>query len=906
MLNRSWKLLSTLLVLTLLSEFGFGQESAPDAGAIWVEGEDATRKRVTQHAWYGNQVKKDTFSGKEWLSHFDANKEGTAEFEVEVVKADRYTFWLRANPVAAKMSFRLDGGVWQSVDFARDKRGQINIATDNKPDLRFICWVKVGSLDLSEGRHTLEFRMNSGPQNHGGIDCFVLTRVPFVPSGATKPAAKRPAGADDWFAAVMDDDPFSPQSIIDISRLIEAPAGKRGFLKRRGDKLQFENAPHSSKFWAINASPGGGWSPQQMKQAARWYRKHGINLVRQHTVLSAVGLLDRDGNFDAKRLDHYDRWFATLKGEGIYTTWSVIYPHHGRFLQKHDDVDPALFRELDRADEEADGNRQPVAVNDFVNLDSELQAVAWNYFDKLLKHVNPHTGLAYKDDPALAMIEFQNESNVYFFTLNALADPEQVPILSQRMRRAFFDHVKKKYGSRDKVADAWGRWMKGDRWTDGELKLMGAHHWGSDGPLYEFAGQARRAGDYIEFLTKIQRDYFARRQKQLREVGFRGATVTTAWKSGGPAASMANLYADTAADVIDRHNYFGGGDGGHRIVEGKVNNASHLDRPGRGLLGLGLFQVADRPFVVSEVSQMPPNPWKAEATPLLGFYGMGLQGWDAVYSFSMNSQRMADGWHGLGKYVVETPHYMGQFPAVAFAIHQRHIEEGEVVAARYLTRDQVFSGKDGLGQSLAGGGYDAKELTGQLTTPPSALAVGRVTIGFTPQPMKSVSKDLSAHHDERRKRLTSTTGQLVWDYERRHVQVRTPKTQGVIGFAGGQSFSLPGVDVRVKTPFVSLIFTPLDDADLVDSRHVLVTAMARDKQTGSRYNADQSELLNVGGPPLLMEPVQASVRIKGSAPVSVRPCDLYGVPRSEKIEIEADGSFQIDGRAQTYYYEIRR
>lgn len=879
---------------------------ASQSDAIWIEGENATTSDVTGHGWY-DSVKKDTLSGTEWLSHFDERKEGTAEYEFNVAEADRFVFWIRANPVAAKLAYQLDdSGDWNPIDLNRNQRGNINIASDNKPDLRFICWVKVGTIELSAGRHKITFRMNSGPQNHGGIDCFVFTRIPFIPSGAKKPDAHRVTAAPDaWFPVVMDDDAFSPDSIIDVSTLIEAPAGKHGFLKRAGDTLQFENAPRPSQFWGINASPDRAWSAEQMTQAARWYRKHGVNLVRQHTVLSAVGLMDAKGEFDRSRLDHYDRWFATLKEQGIYTTWSVIYPHHGRFLQRHDGIDPALFEELDRADEQADGRRGPISVNDYINLDPSLQAVAWKYFQALLDHVNPYTGLAYKDDPALAMLEFQNESNVFFFTLNALSDADKMPILSSRMRRGFFLFVRQKYRTKAATARAWGgRWMDGDDWEAGELRLMGAHHWGSDGPRYEYSGQTRRTGDYIEFLAKIQRDYYARRQRQVRRAGFQGATVATAWKSGGPAASMANLYADTAADVIDRHNYFGGGEGGHRIVEGMVNHATHLSNPGGGLLSVGLFQFADRPFAYSEWSHMPPNPWKAEAAPLCAFYGMGLQGWDAVYSFAMNSHQMADGWHNLSKYVVETPHYIGQFPALAFALHHGHLQEGEVVAARQLSHDDVFAGKDVLGQSLAGGGYDAKELVGSLTTPPSALAVGRVTIRFGSG--RPVRTDLSRYHDRERQRITSTTGQLVWDYRQRFVEVRSPKTQAIIGFTGDERFDLPGVEVSCRTPFVSLIFTPLDNVDLVDSRHVLITAMARDKQTGTEYNADFSQLLKIGGPPLLMEPVQAEIRLKGSRPTSVRPCDLYGVPRSEQLQIGTDGAFTIDGRARTYFYEVRR
>ena len=149
------------------------------------------------------------------------------------------------------------------------------------------------------------------------------------------------------------------------------------------------------------------------------------------------------------------------------------------------------------------------------------------------------------------------------------------------------------------------------------------------------------------------------------------------------------------------------------------------------------------------------------------------------------------------------------------------------------------------------------------------------------------------------------TGQLVWDYRHRTVLLLGPKTQAIVGFAGGRSYTLGGVEVELKTPFVSLLFTPLDDRDLSESTHVLITAMARDKQTGTRYDKDGNTLLEVGGPPLLMEPVQARIRIAGPAPKTVRAVDLYGVPTEREVPAE-DGWFTIDGRYETYYYEVRR
>ena len=89
-------------------------------------------------------------------------------------------------------------------------------------------------------------------------------------------------------------------------------------------------------------------------------------------------------------------------------------------------------------------------------------------------------------------------------------------------------------------------------------------------------------------------------------------------------------------------------------------------------------------------------------------------------------------------------------------------------------------------------------------------------------------------------------------------------------------------------------------------KKILITAMAREKQTGAEFNADWSQLSKFGSPPLLMEPVQATIRLKGEPPLTVRPLDVYGVPKDAHVIVGADGSFTIDGRYRTYYYVIQR
>jgi hypothetical protein len=266
---------------------------------------------------------------------------------------------------------------------------------------------------------------------------------------------------------------------------------------------------------------------------------------------------------------------------------------------------------------------------------------------------------------------------------------------------------------------------------------------------------------------------------------------------------------------------------------------------------------------------------------------------------------MGSGWPDMSSYVTETPHYLGQFPALALAVHRGHVQEAPLAAARRLKLDDIFQGIDALSQDFTGGGYDQKELRGRLATPAEVLAIGRVTAKVADGLERSTAIDWDKYGDQQRQIVRSMTGQLTWHYGKRVVAIHTPQTQGIVGFAGGGSYRLPGVHVRIATPFVSLLFSPLDDRPLVESQHVLITAMARDAQTGARYSADGKQLLDAGRPPLTMEPVQATLTFQGSPIATVKAVDIYGVPTDQAVPHERN-TFTIDGRYATYYYEVKR
>ena len=906
--------------------------------ALWIEGEDYVNSSFNGHGWYQDSgISKDllspgipSVSDGQWHAHFTSNNHpdsATATYRFDIEEGGSYAWWIRLNPFrnshgGADYAYRwrpIDGlwRPWKDLDVSEARRNDIDLV-DPGIDIRFIAWAFGAGLQLSPGAYELQIRLsdNAGAdkENHGGIDVMALTNFPWAPTGIVPPdPCTTPAGPGDWFTLMAGPDPFSEESIIDVSHLIEKPAGTHGFLTAPGKDFVFEDG-RVAKFWAINA--GMVETPEAQQRQARFYAKHGINMIRLHPVEGFLGPMQSNRSvryLDPDRLDKLDRWFAALKAQGIYMTWSVFYH---QVVTPEDGIDPALYNELpDRG-----AGKDTYGMTTFI---SEYQDAQWQYLSMLLEHVNPYTQRAYKDDAALAIVENRNEDSVFFH--NPLSDGfvrgQSHPLHCARLKQMWQQWVKGRYMTDAALAAAWGAGCKTktiyngdgsirsrpDSVDEPDMYIYAAWEMEADGPRWNKSAERARMGDFIRFLAEMQRDSYKLFESRMRNTGYGGVLVSTAWRAGGPAASAANLWTDDALDAIDRHNYFGGGAGGHGIEAGSVNNDTHMTRPGRGILSSGLWQVEDKPFLITEWTQKPPNQWKAEIAPLVAFYGMGLQGWDACYHFAGSRSYMGNGWPSMRSYVTETPHYIGQFPAVAVALYNGHFREGALVAARRFAEHEAFSGTDLLDQCYGLVGYDENELLAHGAVPIEALAAGRVTLKIEQDPRRPRTIDLSPYWDRSTGTVVSNTGQFVWDASDAVVRLQSDRTQGLIGFPDPEvTYDLPAVTIDdIRTEFVSLLLTSLDERPIETSQHILVTAMAQDKQYGTVYSDDGTQLIETGGPPLLLEPVRATLVLKGAPITSVRVVDVYGVPTDTGVDRNGN-RFAIDGRYATYYYQIRR
>ncbi len=920
---------------------------------VWIEGENPASTDFNHHSWFEdfnnlNKLNKDLMSpgypettSGDWYAHYaNGSSPAYAEYTVNVTEGGDYTWWIRVASRMAAYTWSVDGGAAQDLDMAQVHE-TLNLIRPGINDVHYMAWVKVGTVNLSAGSHTVRVTaVVNGVDNRtiGGIDCMCFVNYDWAPAGAEQPGGGPSPAPATWFSLNVADDPFSSASIVDMQSLLDqttgVPAGEYGHVQRVDDHFELSERPGVPvKFWGMCASHPS--SETVFDQQARFYAKHGVNLVRRHFMFAELG-----EDMSSADLDTYDQWFAALKQQGVYTDWSVFYPDNKGVSESFlpDAIDPDFQALLNRVGltmndlwtELPSGGGSTRKLGGFDNFVQPYQQGQWEWLESLLQHTNPYTGMAYVDDPALAIVEVQNEDCLFWhWPLNNLAN-DTYPDHALLLRRMWFEWLGNLYADDTELAAAWGDGMRSNDSVEtfhSDMKLYGAWEMEADGPSSNKSTEKARMGDFIRFLAETQRDHYQQRFQHLRNLGYQGVLVTTAWKSGGPAAAAANLWADDAGDAIDRHAYFGGGEGGHYVAAhdvdedgtpGEVNNATHLTQPGYGILGgesidaggqdVTAFQVEDKPCLMSEWNQNPPNQWRAEIAPLFAFYGMGLQGWDASLHFSGSRPWMESGWPGSGvgpsSYVSETPLYMAQFPALAFAIYNGHIQEAGAAAARRISKDDLFRGIDPLSQPLPDGGYAGQD---NIYTPPEVTAIGRLSFKADPAYASSDSTrvDWGTYWDQGAEVIDSMTGELFWNYGDGIVTIESDKTQGIVGFAGGGVYDLPDVQVDVDTPFVSLLFTPLDDRPLETSEHILITAMAQDKQAGTDYNVDGSQLLQLGGPPLLLQPVQAQITINGGGIDSVGVVDVYGVPTGATVS-STDTTFTIDGNYGTYYYEVNR
>jgi hypothetical protein len=236
----------------------------------------------------------------------------------------------------------------------------------------------------------------------------------------------------------------------DASFLNQAPAGKNGYIIVKEGVFVEEKTGKRVKFFGTNCGTRAAFPLKEEAPAmAAHMAKLGINIVRFHHLQNDWdvdgGMMWKRGReqieFDPIQIDRLDYFIAELKKVGIYTNMN---------LQTTRKMIPALgFPE------------STLQIPDFQKkvdkMDDKMIALQKQYAKDLLDRVNPYTKLKYKDDPAIMVIEINNENSLCGWPGESPgAGLEKWPEPFQSMLRSKWNTwLKAKYKTDEMLAKAW-------------------------------------------------------------------------------------------------------------------------------------------------------------------------------------------------------------------------------------------------------------------------------------------------------------------------------------------------------------------------------------------------------------------------------------------------------------------
>ncbi len=123
-------------------------------------------------------------------------------------------------------------------------------------------------------------------------------------------------------------------------------------------------------------------------------------------------------------------------------------------------------------------------------------------------------------------------------------------------------------------------------------------------------------------------------------------------------------------------------------------------------------------------------------------------------------------------------------------------------------------------------------------------------------------------------------------------------------------FEIPVTDMERAKKFYSEVclleqsFVKEPDKSIATSKKLLITAIARARNTGMEFNDAGNSLLDRGKPPILMEPVKATITILKPGTPKLVLLDHDGLRTAATLPIE-NSTFTIDGaRDKTPYYLV--
>ena len=372
---------------------------------------------------------------------------------------------------------------------------------------------------------------------------------------------------------------IKPGSPLDFSGMLDAPAGKYGRVVVAPDgHFTFEKAPEKRiRFIGVNLCNRAQFlSHKESDELAERLARHGYNAIRLHHHDNLLVKKEAPDSLtiDPEMLDRLEYLFAACRKRGIYITTDVFV---SRRLKAGDNIPEWV------------PNGKGYQMKALLPI-SRAAMENWKEFARRwLGHRNPYTGMTWAEDPALYIVSFTNENNLY-------AKLSAEPGIAEQYRRRY------------------------PQW-------LARHHPG------EKPGNTRPTDRrFQEFLYTLQHESILEQAKFLKEeLGLKALRTDLNLHNKIPLA-----LSREELDTVDDHKY----QDHPRFpinpwkLPGLYHQRSSISDLGNEvpeqLFAARLF---GKPFSITEYKFCVPNQFRSEGGPLIGGYA-ALQNWDALFQFA--------------------------------------------------------------------------------------------------------------------------------------------------------------------------------------------------------------------------------------------------------------------------------
>jgi hypothetical protein len=637
----------------------------------------------------------------------------------------------------------------------------------------------------------------------------------------------------------------------DWSSLLDAPAGKHGFITVKDGKLAFADGT-PARFWGVNLVAGSCFPDKETADSlAIRLSKMGCNLVRLHhmdapwSVPNIFGNVGNSKQLSKESLNKLDYLIYALKKKGIYIFLDLLV--HRDFTEQEGITNPL-----------PDLGGKQVAY-----FDPKVIELQKDYIRQLLTHKNPYTKLLYSDEPAIIASEFINESSAFVHFGGDILTPYYRSELQQQFQA---------------------------RGNQGNLSVFDLDYSTYTSPVLKERTKGNTAAS-IRFLASVEKEYYSEMYRLMRSMGVKYLLSG----SNFPTPILAYSKSNQGLDMIITNDYWDHpqlwkiNNDWNRILYAPVNNTSLIKNPDKGsIASITKYKWLNKPTIVTEFNACYPNEYTLDALPYIAAYGR-LQGLDGIIQFDFDATP-------VGKDRI-TPFTLSKMP--------EHLSQWVIAAPLFLRGDvQTAPGLviDAVTERMI---YDLPSYSDFIDKHYHLPYVTRVAKSDSAVQGNAPSA-YATFNDKVNKIITSETKELVLDYKKGVLKINTPRVQGVVGKLNEEIYDFPVIQVKMKNKWASVLLVSKDTLPLAVSDNFYLVVTTPCKMKGQKFNETRTALEDPGKTPVMAQVAQGEVVFKGLKNVKIVPLGPDGEKMKQlPLTLSGEDSSLDLKKARTFVFEVK-